>query len=196
MRRTKADTEVTYRSLLQIARDQFAEHGYAGTSLEAIVQAANMTRGAVYHHFRNKQELFRCVLADIHQEVSARIEQGAAESDDVWEQLKLGCRAFILAAVEPRNQRIMLIDGPSILGGDVWREMDHAHSMRLLHAQLELMQQQGWFNDLSIEALTHFISGGLNETAIRLALQPDLPSSLQEAMAMIDALLEGLRLRS
>jgi len=194
MRRNKVETNETIRKLIQIARTHFTEYGYTNTALESIVQEANITRGAVYHHFRSKKELFRSVLEAVQQEVAERVEHEASLSEDVWQQLYLGCRAFVLAAVEPQNKRIMLIDGPAILGWDVWRSMDANHSMRLLREQLEMMQRQGNFQDGPLDAMTHFISGALNETSLWLAHESSLrPAALDDTMKVIALFLEGIK---
>jgi len=193
MRRSKAATAETIRKLVEIARTHFTDYGYADAALESIVHEANLTRGAVYHHFRSKKDLFRIVLEDVQREVAERLEQEASTSEDVWEQLYLGCRAFIKAAVEERNRRIMLIDGPAILGWEVWREMDKNHSMRLLRGQLEIMQEQGHFRRVPLDAMTHFISGGLNETALWLANESLQPNALDETMKVLAVFLGGLK---
>lgn len=193
MRRNKAATEETIHKLIDVARTHFTNYGYAHTALESIVHEANLTRGAVYHHFRSKKELFRIVLDDVQREVAERVEHEASASEDVWQQLYLGCRGFVMAAVEERNRRIMLIDGPAILGWEVWREMDKNHSMRLLREQLGIMQERGYFRMVPLDAMTHFISGGLNETALWLANKSMQPNALDETMKVLAVLLDGLK---
>lgn len=193
MRRSKEETTATIRKLIEIARIHFTEYGYAHAALESIVHEAQLTRGAVYHHFRSKKELFRVVLEDVQREVADRVEGDASTSEDVWEQLYLGCRAFIMAAVEERNRRIMLIDGPAILGWEAWREMDKSHSMRLLSEQLDSMQKQGEFRMISLDALVHFISGGLNEMALWLANESVQPKALEDTNKVLAVFLEGFK---
>lgn len=193
MRRNKAETSETIQKLLDVARAHFTEHGYAGAALESIVLEANLTRGAVYHHFRNKKELFRSVLEAVQREVAERVEQEAAAGEDVWQQLFLGCRAFVMAAVEQRNKRIMLIDGPAIMGWEAWRTMDENHSMRLLREQLDMMQQQGYLKKVPLDAVTHFISGALNETTLWLAYESVRPAALEDTMQVIALFLEGVK---
>jgi AcrR family transcriptional regulator len=195
MRRSKAETTETIRKLIDVARAHFTGHGYADAAMEAIVREAGLTRGAIYHHFRSKKELFRIVLEDVQREVAEKVEKEASTGEDVWQQLLLGCRAFITAAVEERNKRIMLIDGPAILGWETWRSMDEQHSMRLLREQLETMRQQGWFaaGAGSIEALTHFISGALNEMTLWLAHESVRTDALEDTMKVVGMFLEGLR---
>lgn len=185
MRRSKAETTETIRKLIEIARTHFTEYGYANTVLESIVHEAKLTRGAVYHHFRSKKELFRAVLEDVQREVAKRVEAEASTSEDPWQQLYLGCRAFIMAAVEESNRRIMLVDGPAVLGWETWREMDQNHSMRLLREQLAIMQKQGHFRMIPLDVLTHFISGGLNEAALWLANESAQPKALDETMEVL-----------
>lgn len=193
MRKSKAETTETIRKLIEIARIHFTEYGYANAALESIVHEANLTRGAVYHHFRSKKDLFRAVLEDVQREIAEKVEEEASTHEDSWQQLYLGCRAFIMAAVEERNRRIMLIDGPAILGWETWREMDKNHSMRLLREQLDTMQQQGDFQLIPLDALTHFISGGLNEMALWLANQSAQPETLDETMKVLTVFLDGFK---
>ena len=193
MRKSKAETTETIRKLIDIARNHFNANGYADAALESIVHEANLTRGAVYHHFRSKKELFRIVLEDVQREVAEKVELEASTSEDVWQQLYLGCRAFIMAAVEEQTRRIMLIDGPAILGWDVWREMDKNHSMRLLREQLRSMQSLGYFPMAPLDPLTHFISGGLNEIALWLANESSRPNARDETMKVLTVFMEGFK---
>ncbi|WP_028596385.1 TetR/AcrR family transcriptional regulator [Paenibacillus assamensis] len=196
MKRNKADTDVTIRQLIEVGRAHFTEHGYADASLESIVQEAKLTRGALYHHFGNKKGLFRIVLESVQAEVAEHVEQAASMSEDVWEQLHLGCRAFVIAAVEPRRKHIMLIDGPSVLGWEEWRMLDGKHSMRLLREQLQMMKERGHLHPVSIDAITHFLSGALNEIALWNAQHSDSKQSMEETMAVISLFLEGFKRRS
>lgn len=193
MRRNKEETAITIQTLIEVARTHFTERGYADAALEEIVQEAGLTRGALYHHFGNKKGLFQAVLDTVQKEVAERVETQAAKSGDVWEQLILGCRAFITAAVEPRNKRIMLLDGPAVLGWEEWRRMDEQNSMRLLRAQLQFMQQQGELRQVAVDALTHMLSGAMNEAALWIAQAAEDEQAYEESMSVISLLLEGLR---
>ncbi|WP_096435635.1 TetR/AcrR family transcriptional regulator [Alteribacter populi] len=195
MKKNKDETKETIHKLIEVARMYFTEKGYAETSLEEIVNQANLTRGALYHHFGNKIGLFQVVLESVQKGIANRIETEAAQSDDVWEQLFLGCRAFVTAAVEPQNRRIFLIDGPSVLGWESWRRMDEQYSMRLLHEQLQSMQDQGFLKPVSINAMTHALSGALNESALWIAQMPDYQQALEETMTVVSHLLDGFKSR-
>jgi AcrR family transcriptional regulator len=193
MRRNKEETNETIRKLIEVARVHFTEHGYADSALENIVSDAELTRGALYHHFRSKKGLFQAVVETVQKEVAEQVETEAAKSEDVWEQLFLGCRAFVSAAVEPRNKRILLLDGPAVLGWETWRAMDEENSMRLLREQLLIIQQHGYLEGVSIEAMTHFLSGALNESALWIAQKPDGRQALKETDKIVAVLLAGCK---
>ncbi|MFD0713251.1 TetR/AcrR family transcriptional regulator [Paenibacillus sp. GCM10027626] len=194
MKLSKAEQKkATMLKLMEVAREHFSEHGYAESSLEEMVKQAGLTRGALYHHFGNKEGLFLAVLESVQQEIANRIETDAAASGDLWEQLLLGCRAFITSAVEPRNRRILLLDGPSLLGWDSWRRTDEQNSMLLLREQLQLLQRQKYLKPISVDALTHLLSGAMNEAVLWIAETPDRMQSLEESIAAITLLCDGFR---
>ncbi|ALC80241.1 MULTISPECIES: TetR/AcrR family transcriptional regulator [Bacillus] len=193
MKKKQEETNETIRKLIDIARNYFTERGYAETALKDIVDEARLTRGALYHHFENKKGLFHVVLESVQIEIAQRIEAEASKSDDLWEQLLLGCRAFVTAAVEPRNKRILLIDGPAVIGQEVWRKMDEQNSMRHLREQLHFLNQQGYLKPVSIDAMTHVVSGALNESALWIAENPEDGESLEQTMTAISLLLNGFK---
>ncbi|MBH5318284.1 TetR family transcriptional regulator [Paenibacillus sp. GSMTC-2017] len=193
MRRTKDEANETIRKLIDVARRHFADHGYEKAGLEQIAIDADVTRGALYHHFRNKKNLFHAVLAAVQQEVGERVEEEASRRDDLMEQLLQGSRAFLLAAVEPKNKRILLVEGPAVLGWDVWRELDEQNSLRHLKEQLQIMKEQGVLGDVSVDSLAHFVSGALNESALWMAQLEDTSKAMEETMSMLTLLLERAR---
>lgn len=196
MRKTKKDTEETIHKLEEVARHHFTTFGFADSSLEEIAKDAEVTRGAVYHHFGSKKGLFRAVLSLVQSEVAQRLEEEASLSDDLWEQLCLGCRAFVTVAIEPQNRRIMLIDGPAVLGWEEWRLLDEQQSMKLLLEQLEMMQQQGYLKGVRLDAATHLLSGAMNEAALWLAQISDAAEAaeaMEDCLQTLRKLLDGLR---
>lgn len=190
MRRTKEHSQETADKLLSIARARFTELGYAKASLEEIVAEAGMTRGALYHHYGNKLGLFKAVVSAVQAEVGDLVEREASRSEDPMEQLILGCKAFVEAAVSPSARRILLLDGPAVLGWEAWRRMDEENAMRHLREQLELLQAKGYYSRLSPAAMTSFLSGALNESALWIAERPDEPGAMEETMAVILHMLE------
>lgn len=190
---TKAEQrEATTARLIEVAREQFTTHGYADAPTEEIVRIAGVTRGALYHHFGSKEGLFHAVLDAVQHDVGERVEAAAGQAVGTWEQLIAGCAAFLEASRDPQVQRIMLIDAPAVLGWAAWRELDAQYSMKSLREALEALQSQGELAPLSLDALTHLLSGAMNEAALWI-VQSDQTAALDEAVAALRHLLEALR---
>ncbi len=181
----------TTNNLIMIARQHFSAYGYENTSLEAIAAEAKMTRGAVYHHFKNKKNLFKAVLAQVQHEVGLNVEKEAETSEDLWEQLILGCVGFVEAATLESNKRILLIEAPNVLEWSQWKKMDDENSVLLLEEQLLTVQQKGLLIDFDIHMIAHMISGALNDLSISLAESDTVnKTQIYEAIAY---LLKGFR---
>lgn len=183
----------TMRRLLDVARTQFSEHGYAQTATETIVSLAGVTRGALYHHFGSKEGLFKAVVAEVQRDVARRVDEATQATPDPWEQLLVGCRAFVRASLEPDVQRIMLIDGPAVIGWEAWRQMDADNAMSLLEAGLQELSELGIIQVASVTAATHLLSGAMNEAVLWIAGAPAPLPALDETLATLDDLLNGLR---
>ncbi|MFC7466422.1 TetR/AcrR family transcriptional regulator [Actinomadura keratinilytica] len=184
--------ELTRQALVRESRRLFATLGYGAVGLSEIVAAAGVTKGALYHHFSSKSELFRVVLEQAQQEVAERIAATADARESSWEQLLVGCEAFLGASTDPAIQRIMLIDGPAVLGWAEWREMNEATSGRHLAEVLAVLIEEGTIPAQPVEPLTHLLSGAMNEAALWLAASSD-PADLADATAALTRLLEALR---
>jgi len=193
--RTKAaQREATTAALIAAARALFADRGYAGVGTEEIVKRAGVTRGALYHHFPGgKEELFRAVLVQISAETMQRVLEAAASSEDPFEELVLGAEAFLDACMNPEVQRIVLTDGPSVLGWDVWRAIDTDHGLGLLEAAVQHAMDAGRLLPGSAAAVAQVLSGALDEAAMLVARADDPPVARAEMGRTIRRLLEGLR---
>src|SRR2546425_34186 len=121
--RKAAHSQDTKLRLVQVATELFAERGYALTALEDVVARAGMTRGALYHQYADKRDLFRAVFEAVEQDLGQRIALAAAAETDPWEQIRAGARAFLAACVEPAVRRIVLIDGLAALGMEEWHRI-------------------------------------------------------------------------
>lgn len=194
MVRQQQRREATTENLIAQARRLFTTTGYAGTSLDAVAQAAGVTKGALYHHFGSKAGLFRAVLTEVQREVADGVAAAAEAEPKPWNQLLAGCEAFLAASSDPDAQRIMLVDGPSVLGWHEWRAIDEASSARHLNEALELLIAKGDLPDQPAEPLAHLLSGAMNETALWLAQSDNRDTDLARAMTALTRMLEGLRL--
>ena len=191
--RTKAgQREATTRALVGKARRLFANRGYANVSLNEIVAGAGVTKGALYHLFAGKEDLFRVVVQDVHQDVASRVASAAPDADP-WTQLLTGCEMFLRASTEPGIQQIMLIDAPAVLGWGVWRELDAATSMQQLDAVLRELMDKGVIVEQPAAPLVHLLSGAMNEAALWLAHSADRERDLADVMAVLGRMLLALR---
>ncbi|MEU4230524.1 TetR/AcrR family transcriptional regulator [Nonomuraea sp. NPDC026600] len=184
--------EQTKRTLLRESRRLFASRGYGAVGLAEIVHAAAVTKGALYHHFDSKTDLFRAILQQVQQEVAQKVAATAQAHDDPWEQLTAGCRAFLTASTDPDVQQIMLIDAPAVLGWSEWRAMDESASAHHLAEALTTLIQQGTIAPQPVEPLTHLLSGAMNEAALWLATSTN-PNDLAATWAALSRILEALR---
>ncbi len=184
--------EQTRQALLRESRRLFATWGYGAVGLSEIVRAAGVTKGALYHHFGSKADAFRAVLEEVQQEVAEAVRLAAAAQDDPWAQLTAGCRAFLAASTDPRIQRIMLVDGPAVLGWQQWRALDEAASARHLAEALTALIDEGVIAAQPVAPLTHLLSGAMNEAALWLATSTD-PEDLTHTWAALSRMLEALR---
>ncbi|MED3576081.1 TetR/AcrR family transcriptional regulator [Cytobacillus praedii] len=195
MKKNKTETEQTIQNLMEIARQHFTEYGYANVTLEEIAQEANVTRGALYHHFKNKKGLFLAVFEVVQKEIGEHVEAAAAQSNNSWQQLINGCQAYLEGAVVSQNQRILLIDGPAILGWDTFRKMDEKYSMNSLREQLQFMQERELIKPISVEAMTHCLSGAMNEAVLWISDHSDQKDVIEEVMIVLKHMLESFRNR-
>jgi len=196
MRVPKEKSDATRERLITVAREHFTQQGYAAAATEEIVQQAGVTRGALYHHFGSKQGLFRAVLEAVHSEVGRRVVAAAEAAGDPWQALVTGSAAFLEVATAPDVRRIMLLDGPSVLGWSAWRELDARYSMKELRDHLETLKEAGILRPVSTDALTCLLSGAMNEVALWIAEQPDPTLALSDTMAVLKVMMDGLRVRT
>ncbi|MGH7002844.1 MAG: helix-turn-helix domain-containing protein [Alphaproteobacteria bacterium] len=176
-----------------MARAAFAAEGYAAAGTNALVDRAGLTRGALYYQFRDKRDLFRAVFVEAQKEIAAEIERAAAAAADPWTALVAGCKTFIATSARADIRRIVLIDGPAVLGWAEWRKIDAEHGMGLLLAGLEECARAGHLHEAPLLPLAHLISGALNEAALVLAERPDDIAAGRAMAQAVDRLLGGLR---
>jgi AcrR family transcriptional regulator len=194
-RKTQAErSEATREALIAAARRLFAERGYSGVGTEEIVRAAGVTRGALYHHFDGKRQLFEAVYERVEVELSERIAVGALESNAAspLEAMHAGTEMLLAASTEPETQRIALLDGPAVLGWDRWREIAAEHGLGLIEATLQAAIEAGEIGRQPVRPLAHVLMGALDEAAMLVARAEDPEQMRIEVGQTLRALLDGL----
>lgn len=192
-RASREQSEITGRRILEVATGLFAGRGYADVGLEEVAAAAGVTRGAVYHHYGNKQGLFRAVTAEVQRRVAAAVSGAADEQPDGWHGLLAGCRAFLAAAVADEHRRILLIDAPAVLDWTTWRGQDADASGRHLVEALAALAADGTIRAHSVEGAAALLSGAMNEAALRIAGAPDRGAALDELWPDLERMLTAYR---
>ena len=192
--RNQARSAATRSMLLTTARALFAERGFQSVTTNEIVAAVGTTRGALYHHFRDKEDLFCAVYEQIESELSEEIMQaGAGVQGSPWEELKRGGELFLSACARPEVERIVLIDAPSVLGWDRWREIGARYALGLIEAALTAAMAAGEIQAQPVGTLAHMLLGAIDELALVIARAEDRTAAQTEAQAMYAWLLESLR---
>jgi len=196
--RRAAQAEATRAALVDAARRLFVEKGYHHTGTEEVVAEAGVgTRGALYHHFADKQALFEAVFIAVEQDLVMEAAKNLADpADGALNQLRHGLIGFLDASLTPHVQRILLIDGPAVLGWVKWRELESLYGLGAIRAMLERAVEEG---DLAaaqpVDVLAHVLLAAADETALFIANAPDQGEARDQGVKALNALLDGLRAR-
>src|SRR5215212_6153560 len=195
LRRTQAQRRAaTRRALLDAARSLFAEKGYHETAAEEIVRRAGLTRGALYHHFEDKKDLFRVVVDEIEGEIDEEIEAAERAQSGLLEAVMAGYRAFVDAVFDPEMRRTFFLEGPSVLGWE-WREIDARHAVGKIEEGLESLIAEGHMEPQPVKPLARLINGALLEAAFFVAASEDPEAARDEAWGAMERLVSGLMSR-
>jgi AcrR family transcriptional regulator len=175
-RRTQGErTAQTRAALITAARRLFGAEGFGEVGAERVAREAGMTRGALYHQFADKADLFAAVLDQVEAEIAQRVTGAVAGFDpaDTTGMLLAGAGAWLDASTEPDLQRIVLLDGPSVLGWDRWREICLRHTVGLIAALIQDGIDHGSLPPQPVQALTHVLVGAVDEAALYIAQADD-----------------------
>jgi AcrR family transcriptional regulator len=193
--RTKHDlrSEATRRQLVSAARALFGARGYAGVGTEEIVRAAGVTRGALYHQFRDKADLFAAVAEEVEAEIADRIAAGAAgAAADPLAGLRTGARLFLDACAEPDVERIILLDAPAVLGWEAWRDLAGRYGLGLVQFALQSAMDTGAIVPQPVVPLAHVLVGALDECALYIARAEDPAEAREQCAAIFDRILDSI----
>jgi AcrR family transcriptional regulator len=194
-RRTQAERSATTReALIAAARPLFAAEGFGSVGTEAIVRAAGVTRGALYHQFADKTELFAAVFETVEAELTQRIDEvvSNAGTADPVELMKLGAATWMLACTEPEVHRIVLVEAPAVLGYQRWREVGLRYGLGLVQSLLSYAMEVGAIRRQPTEPLAHVLIGALDEAALYVAQAADQQTALTEVTAVLNDLMIAL----
>lgn len=184
--------EATRQALLHAARALFGEQGYAATSLDEVAHAAKVTKGALYHHYNGKQELFAAVYEQVKREVSERAAT-VFLAPDPWEDLYAGCRAMLDAHLDPPVRRILLHDAQSVLDADTIRRVENRYGAVVLRGALRRAIRAGVVQPLPLKTLALMLTGAIIEGCMIIADAEDPTQAREDVGNVLTSLLQGLR---
>lgn len=182
----------TRRVLIAAARDRFGADGYTAASLDQIAVQANVTKGALYHHFRDKQDLFRSVYEQVKLDITDQVAPSFVEPEP-WGALVAGCTAMLNAYLDPPTRRITIIDGRAVLGWDAVRDIESRFGAVLLRGALRRATNAGIISPQPLTTLAQMLNGALNEACLVIIDAEDQAAARDDAVLVITNLLRGLR---
>ncbi len=185
--------DATRAALVDASRALFASRGYADVSIDDITQATGVTRGALYHHFDDKKDLFQAVVEEVERDVAARVRASAQQAGDAWERLETACAAYLDACLTPDVQRIVVLDAAPVLGWRAWCDIDKRHGLGVFEEVLTAARDAGVVAVDSVETAAHLLLGALNTAARVLADAPDRPATRRDVGETIARILSGFR---
>jgi len=194
MTKSKHDlrSEATRGLLVTAARTLFGERGYAGVGTEEIVRAAGVTRGALYHQFRDKADLFAAVAEQVEAEIVNRVAEGAAGAAGPVEELRTGMRLFLDACADPEVERIILLDAPAVLGWEGWRDLAGRYGLGLIQIALQAAIEAGAMIPQPVVSLAHALMGGPSDGARHEGRAEDPDTAREECIAILDRILRSI----
>ncbi len=186
--------EATRAAIVEAATARFATDGFSGTNIESIAALARVTKGAVYHHFSDKAELFEAVFQASEERLLADVVAGAGELDDPWEAVVRGTAIFLDACCEPAFCRISLEEAPVALGWARCKELESGYFLALLTATLSQLQDAGQIEVADVALSARLLLAALDEAGLAIAAAgPDAAEVRVQAERAVLELVAGLR---
>ena len=186
-------SEKTRGELVRVARKLFEEKGFAGTGTEEIVRRVGVTRGALYHQFRDKKAIFVAVVEELELEMAEHIQAAVDAETEPWARLRAGYLAVLNACTEPDIRQILLLDAPAVLGVERWRTVEADYGLGLLSRGLEAIMSTGRMKPLPVRAMAHLLLGAISEGALMIASARDPRKARRQVAAGLQQLLESLK---
>jgi AcrR family transcriptional regulator len=185
----------TKRALIDVATTQFSEHGYGATSLDAIVAGARVTKGALYHHFSGKQGVFEAVFTKVEDDAAKKIKAALRGADDPWEKARAGLRAFLAVVQEPVYQRVVIQDGPAILGYERFREQEERSSYGIVQDIVGSVLEASTYElaEPMKQTFSRIFFGAMSAAGESVTSAEDPKQAVARIEAAILFILEGLR---
>lgn len=188
-------SDSTKRALVDVAEQLFTTHGYSATSLDAIVAGADVTKGALYHHFSGKQAIFEAAFERVESRASSGIARATEGHDDPWEKAQAGLRAFLEAVQEPAYRQVVISDGPSVLGHERFREQEERSTYAIVDeiVRSALGTDAYDLDDAMLDTFTRIFFGAMSAAGGAVAVSQDPAAAAARVELAIGTIMSGLR---
>ena len=188
-------SEATRARLIEAGRELFTERGYAAVAMEDVVARAGVTRGALYHHFGGKRELFRAVFERVEEELMRTVAARVAEARAVnaVAALRAGIDAALEAASDERVARLSLVDAPAVLGWREWRAAGERHALGLVRATLAAAMDSGALARAPVDPLAQVLLAAVEEAALYVSRAERRDDARAQARQVLTRVVDGLR---
>ncbi len=183
----------TQRALVDVARDLFSRQGYAGSSLDEIVAGARVTKGALYHHFSGKQALFEAVFARVEDDATKRIRKAVKGIKDPWEQANVAIKAFFEVARGQEYRRIVVQEGPAVLGYERYREHEERSTFAIVDDIVKAVLPKDLFPVAVTDTMSRLFFGAMSAAGMQLSTAEDPEQASRELETVLTFFLEGAR---
>jgi AcrR family transcriptional regulator len=194
MRSRRTDySESTKQALVDSATDLFTKNGYAGTSLDAIVKRARVTKGALYHHFSGKQALFEAAFNQVETKAMTQLSKTIDGGGSPWERALEGVQEYINVCLDPTYQRLVIREAPVVMGIERWREAEEHFSYGIVRDVLEQLIEAGELGDIPVEVTARMMFASLSAGANIIAEASDPKKASAEVFAALIHMIEGIR---
>lgn len=190
--RKEEQSEATRATLTGVARSLFAERGYAETPIEDIALGAGVTKGALYHHFKDKKAVFEAVFVQMEREIDARVTAEAERPGDAFERLRAACHAFLDACLDPDVRQVVVLDAPSVLSWDRYCEIDQDYAIRAITDALERLRADGFAFAEPVDSLAYLVVGTLTMGGRVIARATNARSARADVGTTLDRVLAGI----
>jgi AcrR family transcriptional regulator len=184
--------QATRAALIDVATGLFATNGYEATAIPAVLDAAGVSRGALYHHFNSKEALFEAVLQAVEAQATLKVTRAARGATDPLDGLRRGCAAYLAMCRDPVVRRISLIDAPAVVGWERWREIDEQHSFGLIKAAIAAIAADGRVKPELVDVMAHVVLAALLEVALLVARADEGRLAIRRGQEAVDELLTAL----
>lgn len=184
--------EITRAAIVDAAISLFAASGYAKTSIDAVAEAARVTKGGVYHHFAGKAELFEAAFIAMEERLLASVGEAVAGVDDAWQLMAAGIEAFLDECEKADFRRIALEEAPAALGWQRWKQIEEQFFLGMVVAALDALAAAGLIEVPSIGMTARVFLAAAGEAGLAIAASADPATARQQAAELLTRLLEGL----